>query len=314
MHILHIVCVSNMTHFFIVSLLNIHDDERQKPENWVPVGWIPIFDDKKTKGLRPARGYESNPARKYRLYHECWKAFLGKWSEATGKTHDLVWAGTSRRQTRFFIGGLLGDQQVKYVLILHILNIFIIYKHILHILIILHILTCLVQECDYLTCECPPACHRCTASRHDFLSTGFFRAKTTSKRKSEISRVARGGAAEPRGLMHGWKPVVTWNADGSDVRPGPAAKRYEKDRKHCGAHILFNAFWSIPHFCVHQMLMRDPMHQIDLGVILHLLRAILRKFEEVVEDVIRKPGLAAAKLSTRIRLMLKKTDGQDGQR
>jgi hypothetical protein len=62
------------------------------------------------------------------------------------------------------------------------------------------------------------------------------------------------------------------------------------------------------------MLMRDPMHQIDLGVILHLIRAILRKFKEVVEDVLRKPGLAASKMSARVRLMLKKTDGQNGQR
>jgi hypothetical protein len=62
------------------------------------------------------------------------------------------------------------------------------------------------------------------------------------------------------------------------------------------------------------MLMRDPMHQIDLGVILHLIRAILRKFKEVVEDVLRKPGLAASKLSASVRLMLKKTDGQNGQR
>jgi hypothetical protein len=62
------------------------------------------------------------------------------------------------------------------------------------------------------------------------------------------------------------------------------------------------------------MLMRDPMHQIDLGVILHLLRAILRKFKEVVEDVLKKPGLAAIKLSARVRLMLKRTDGPDGQR
>ena len=299
-----------------MSLLNIHDDERQKPENWIPVGWIPIFDDKKTKGLRPGRGYECNAARKYRLYHECWKAFLGNWSEVTGHTHDIVWAGSTRRQTRFFIGGLLGDQQVKNDLFLACMNT----VHIQIVLTYSEYSSCaycecfLVQECDYLTCEGSQICHRCTASKHEFLSTDFFRAKTTSKRKSEITRVAQGGAGEPRGLMRGWRPVVTWKADGTDVRPGPAAKTYEKCRKHCQAHILFNAFWSIPHFCVHQMLMRDPMHQIDLGVILHLLRAILRKFKEVVEDVLKKPGLAAAKLSARIRLMLKTSDGHDGQR
>jgi hypothetical protein len=40
--------------------------------------------------------------------------FLGDWAEKTGKTRDIAWAGTERRQTRFFIGGLLGDQQVMY--------------------------------------------------------------------------------------------------------------------------------------------------------------------------------------------------------
>ena len=36
-----------------MTLLNIHDDERQKPENWIPVGWLPMFDDKKTdSGLK----------------------------------------------------------------------------------------------------------------------------------------------------------------------------------------------------------------------------------------------------------------------
>jgi len=58
----------------------------------------------------------------------------------------------------------------------------------------------------------------------------------------------------------------------------------------------------------------DPMHQIDVGVILHLLKAILMKINEVVEDILKKPGLAAAKLSARIRLMLKKTDGPNGQK
>ena len=62
------------------------------------------------------------------------------------------------------------------------------------------------------------------------------------------------------------------------------------------------------------MLTREPMHQIDLGVILHLLKAILRNYKEVVEDVLNKPGLAATKLSARVRLMLKKTDGQHGQK
>jgi hypothetical protein len=58
--------------------------------------------------------------------------------------------------------------------------------------------------------------------------------------------------------------------DGSNVRPGPEAVHYEVARINCDAHLLFNAFWTrkVSHFCVHRMLMRDHMHQIDLGVCL----------------------------------------------
>ena len=65
-------------------------------------------------------------------------------------------------------------------------------------------------------------------------------------------------------------------------------------RESARAQLVFNAFWNIQHFCVHQMLMRDPMHQIDLGAIVHLIRAILRNFQECAEIALDKVGLAAA--------------------
>jgi hypothetical protein len=46
--------------------------------------------------------------------------------------------------------------------------------------------------------------------------------------------------------------------------PGPNAALYEWFSNLAGAHLVFNAFWKIQHFCVHQMLVRDQMHQIDL--------------------------------------------------
>ncbi len=49
--------------------LNIHEDERMKPENWILLGWLPIIDA--TKSLRPTQGYEGSPARNLRLQHEC---------------------------------------------------------------------------------------------------------------------------------------------------------------------------------------------------------------------------------------------------
>jgi hypothetical protein len=31
--------------FCAVCLLYLHQDERIKPRNWIPVGWIPVYDE-----------------------------------------------------------------------------------------------------------------------------------------------------------------------------------------------------------------------------------------------------------------------------
>ncbi len=46
---------------------------------------------------------------------------------------------------------------------------------------------------------------------------------------------------------------------------------YESQRKKAGAHLFFNAFWLIPHFCINLMYMRDTLHQIDSCVIVSFL-------------------------------------------
>jgi len=92
---------------FSVSLLNLHDEERQKPENWIVIGWLPIYDDSKAKHLRPKRGFESIAARKYRLFHDCWKEIFRNWDEKTEFTRDIVWADSERRQTKLSLGHLL---------------------------------------------------------------------------------------------------------------------------------------------------------------------------------------------------------------
>jgi len=116
-----------------------------------------------------------------------------------------------------------------------------------------------------------------------------------------------------RGAHFGGK-VVDWAEDGSATVPGPNAAHYEHARKSCGAHLLFNAFWAINHFCVHQMLMKDPMHAIDLGVIVTLIKAILRKYYECVENKLGFLGRAATKLQARFNNMLSARTGPDGQR
>ena len=77
----------------------------------------------------------------------------------------------------------------------------------------------------------------------------------------------------------------------------PGAIHYQSQRKKAGAHLLFNAFWLIPHFCVNLVYMSDPMHQIDNGIIISFLKAILRKYRVCVEFILGKIGLAAKKLT-----------------
>ena len=74
------------------------------------------------------------------------------------------------------------------------------------------------------------------------------------------------------------RPVVEFSADGKNSKAGPAAASYEKTRAAAGCHLVFNAFWLVSMFCMCQMYMRDSLHQIDHGVFIHILRAILRIF------------------------------------
>lgn len=95
-----------------MSLLNLHENERQKPQNWIPIGWMPNFDDDRASATRPGKGYESCTARKARLFHDCFRHLLSNWDHDTTSAQSIVWGDQVRRQTRFFLGGLMGDQQV----------------------------------------------------------------------------------------------------------------------------------------------------------------------------------------------------------
>jgi hypothetical protein len=100
-----------------VSVLNLHEDERQKPENWIPIGWMPNYDNDLTK--RPGQGYESDQARKIRLFHDCFRYLLSNWDNQTKSAQNIDWGDQLRRQTRFYLGGLMGDQQVTTFLLNH---------------------------------------------------------------------------------------------------------------------------------------------------------------------------------------------------
>jgi hypothetical protein len=155
------------------------------------------------------------------------------------------------------------------------------------------LIRCISQEGDSFTCEPSHTSYRCTAKRIKFMSTAVFASKFSRDRRRDIRRAAaRKGLVIQR--MKPGKPVDNWGVAPDHVHsPGPNAANYEQFPAHAGAHLVFNIFWKIQHFCVHQIFMRDPMPQIDLGAIVHLIRAILRKFKDCVEIAFEKVGLAA---------------------
>jgi hypothetical protein len=83
--------------------------------------------------------------------------------------------------------------------------------------------------------------------------------------------------------------VVEFTDDG-ECKPGPSAKSYESCRAAAGAHLMFNAFWMVSTFCIYQMYMRDSLHQVDHGIIVHILRAILRLFQGEIRVMIMTPA------------------------
>ena len=84
---------------------------------------MPCYDDEKTRTgrlRRPGQGYESCNARKNRLFHDCFRLLLRDWDNDTRNPQTIVWGDQVRRQTRFFLGGLMGDQPVNTIYRLNI--------------------------------------------------------------------------------------------------------------------------------------------------------------------------------------------------
>ncbi len=99
-------------------------------------------------------------------------------------------------------------------------------------------------------------------------------SKTTKKMKASVLQAA----GDHCGPGNDSEPLVELEDDGKSSRPGPGAKYYERGRAAAGGHLLFNAFWLVSTFCIFQMYMRDSLHQVDNGIIIHDLRGILRLF------------------------------------
>lgn len=115
-------------------------------------------------------------------------------------------------------------------------------------------------------------CHRCHCKRGDFLETEkIWELKTTQRIKAKVVQGAAGGGT-------GGRPIVHMGTDGKSLKPGKGVAGYERGRLYAGAHLMFNAFWLVSTFCLYQMYMRDSLHQVDHGIIIQILRAILRLF------------------------------------
>ncbi len=139
-----------------MCLLNLCEKERTEPNNWVPVGWLPVYDEKLDR--RPAQGDESTPARKIRFHHQCWIEYLDGWADRTKDAILLPWADGFSRLTRLFIGGVMGDQ----------------------------------QEGEKYTGE-PCMCHRCFAPRTHYLATADYEVKIKRKVRQRVEISAAGG-------------------------------------------------------------------------------------------------------------------------
>ncbi len=91
-----------------MSVLNLHEEERQKRENRIPIGWMPNYD----LTNRPGQGYECDQARKFDCFMTAFATFCATGIIKPNKRRTLF-GYQVRRQTRFFLGGLMGDQQIK---------------------------------------------------------------------------------------------------------------------------------------------------------------------------------------------------------
>ena len=98
--------------YISVSVFNLHEEEHQKPENWIPIGLMPNHDYDNDLTERPGQDNESVHAMKIRRLHDCFRHLLSNWDNQTKSSQKIVWRDQVRRQTWLFLGGLMGDQQV----------------------------------------------------------------------------------------------------------------------------------------------------------------------------------------------------------
>ena len=86
----------------------MHESERSKPIRWIPFAWMPNYDEAKAT-KRPGKGYESHPARRARLEHQCLAYVFAGWEERSAERIKVTWEGKIERQTRIYLGAIVVD-------------------------------------------------------------------------------------------------------------------------------------------------------------------------------------------------------------
>jgi hypothetical protein len=76
------------------------------------------------------------------------------------------------------------------------------------------------------TCEPPHTCHRCNATRTDFLSKVKFPSEYTTQRRRAVEQTAAGEGLRKYGAVN---QIMEWNGirSLSDPGPGPALPRIQ---------------------------------------------------------------------------------------
>jgi hypothetical protein len=130
--------------------------------------------------------------------------------------------------------------------------------------------------------------------------------KSTKDTRAAVTAAASGDGLRTLGMRQrmGRGPVVQWTDDGTCIRPGSESSHCEAGRADCGKLLSRQC-------CVHQLLLRDSMHQIDLGVFILLIMAILRKYWDDVLQFLKdgSDGLEAKKLQERLCKLLARRVG-----
>ena len=125
---------------------------------------------------------------------------------------------------------------------------------ILSLILLILISSNFIQECDQYTCESPQTCHRCTASRKNFLSSAVYQTKTVTTRRVQITEAAKGSDRFLRGMRLG--TVVDWGEGEKPTHsPGPNSSHYEAFRTLCNA-------------CTHLFVVMHNLHNVCVVVVL----------------------------------------------